>query len=173
MSAGTLTFGPPKVGWPAFSADLARHTEEGFARQRQAPEVEYRGTTYLSGPMRGYAQCNFPAFDEAQKVLEAEGWTVISPAEHDRRAHHFDAVGCKDCSNAELLLADFPLDGAILWDLEQIIKNVTAIHLLPGWRGSSGARLEHEAALFAHREIWYPTEDYGWRTTPPAWELTP
>jgi hypothetical protein len=36
---------------------------------------------YISGPMTGYPDLNFPAFHLAASVLRSEGFTVISPAE--------------------------------------------------------------------------------------------
>lgn len=39
---------------------------------------------YISGPMRGYPDFNFPAFDKAKEILTAKGFLVISPADMDR-----------------------------------------------------------------------------------------
>ena len=38
---------------------------------------------YLSGPMRGFAEFNAPAFNVAAKRLREEGHEVNSPIEHD------------------------------------------------------------------------------------------
>jgi len=35
---------------------------------------ERRGRIYVSGPMTGYPDLNFPAFNAAADKLEAEGW---------------------------------------------------------------------------------------------------
>ena len=45
-----------------------------------------RPVTYLAGPMRGYKDYNFPAFDAARDQLVKEGWRVISPADIDRHS---------------------------------------------------------------------------------------
>ena len=42
---------------------------------------------YLAGPMRGYANFNFPAFDYAAAKLRNKGFEVFSPAERDRLAY--------------------------------------------------------------------------------------
>jgi len=39
---------------------------------------------YLAGPMRGYDNLNFAAFDLATKELRDAGHTVFTPAENDR-----------------------------------------------------------------------------------------
>ncbi len=41
-------------------------------------------TIYIAGPMSGYPQYNFPAFDEARDELRENGWQVVSPADMDR-----------------------------------------------------------------------------------------
>ena len=38
---------------------------------------------YLAGPMTNIPQFNYPRFFELAKVLRAEGYTIISPAELD------------------------------------------------------------------------------------------
>jgi hypothetical protein len=38
-------------------------------------------TIYISGPMSGLPNLNFPAFYAAQAKLEAEGYKVVNPAE--------------------------------------------------------------------------------------------
>ena len=43
-------------------------------------------TIYVAGPMRGYENYNFPAFDRCSRVLREQGWNVINPAELDKDA---------------------------------------------------------------------------------------
>ena len=40
------------------------------------------GPIYLSGPMTGLPEFNYPAFHEAARRWRAIGWDVINPAEH-------------------------------------------------------------------------------------------
>ena len=47
--------------------------------------VDRKPTIYIAGPMRGYEDGNFPAFDRQARVLEEQGWIVINPAEMDRQ----------------------------------------------------------------------------------------
>jgi len=78
---------------------------------------------YLSGPMTGLPNHNFPAFHDAATELRSMGLEVVNPAE----------------INA--------IPGALPW--EQCLRNdikalcdCDAIILLPGWESSSGAHLE-------------------------------
>ena len=49
-------------------------------------ETDLRPTPsfYVSGPMTGYPDLNFPAFDSFTADYRRKGHIVISPAEHDR-----------------------------------------------------------------------------------------
>jgi hypothetical protein len=90
---------------------------------------------YLAGPMRGYALCNFPAFDYFAERLRNLGHDVWSPAEQDRSLG-FDPKA-DDCLELwEYMLRDLPA-----------VLRADAIALLPGWNYSEGATLE---ALVAH-----------------------
>ena len=40
-------------------------------------------TIYVAGPMRGYENYNYPAFDRCSRVLREQGWNAINPAELD------------------------------------------------------------------------------------------
>lgn len=91
---------------------------------------------YVAGPMRGYDQFNFPAFDHCAKVLRSRGWEVRSPAEHDRDG------GFDETRNS---LDGFDLRAAMRWDLESVCW-ADAVVLLPGWEKSSGVAIELTAA---------------------------
>jgi hypothetical protein len=99
--------------------------------------------------MRGYELFNFPAFDEAQKRVEALGWKVFSPAQMDR------AKGFDPSKHTDEEWAEFFPGGAVevmARDLEAIAKS-DAIILLPGWMKSRGARLELMYAQFLDKEV--------------------
>lgn len=95
---------------------------------------------YLAGPMRGYPEFNFPAFEQATRVLRHHGHTIFSPAEHDLD-NGFDPSGM-DGTIEELAEVGFDLREALRIDTEWICCHAEAIFLLPGWKDSSGARAE-------------------------------
>lgn len=120
---------------------------------------------YLAGPMRGYPQFNFPAFDKAAQLGRSLGWTVISPAEMDRE-NGID----------EDILPALPRNGGtpefirqfINRDVQAIVnllkaENGDAIAVLPKWEGSVGATGEVALGLWAKlrfldAETFYPVE---------------
>jgi hypothetical protein len=108
--------------------------------------------------MRGYKHFNFPAFDEAAACLRSHGWTVVSPAEHDR-ADGFDET--------KESLEGFDMRGALAWDLDQVV-HADAVVLLPGWEDSVGVRAEKAAAEAAKVPlmVFYPGGEDVWRVVP-------
>ena len=79
---------------------------------------------YLSGPMTGIADNNFPAFHDWAARLRAEGFDVVSPAEIE------EAGTWEACLRADL----------------RELATCDAIALMPGWEGSKGAHLELHVA---------------------------
>lgn len=79
---------------------------------------------YLSGPMTGIPDNNFPAFHRWAATLRADGFYVISPAE------------IQEAGTWELCLRA---------DLREL-TTCDAIALMPGWEGSRGAHLELHVA---------------------------
>ena len=100
---------------------------------------------YVAGPMRGYPNFNFPAFDAAAAKLRDEGWEVVSPAEHDRSEGFDESKGEVDSAF---------LVKAFTWDVEQILA-ADAVYFLPGWQASEGATLEHAVAQSTGKKIIY------------------
>lgn len=99
---------------------------------------------YLSGPMTGIPEFNFPRFREVAEDLRSRGHEVVSPAELDEDAGvavrpdqtHLD--GGSDEYNT-LLSRD-----------EHVITNdpeLEAIVFLEGWRDSTGAKREGQRAI--------------------------
>lgn len=82
---------------------------------------------YLSGPMTGLPDFNFPAFHATAYELRAQGLEVINPAEHDE---------APDQPWAVYLRKDI-----------RLLMDCDAIHMLPGWTKSKGAVLEHHIAV--------------------------
>lgn len=89
---------------------------------------------YISGPMTGLPEFNYPAFNEAEKRLnEAGGFTVLNPASRG-------GAGTKSYD----------------WFIRQDIKllaEADAIALLPGWEKSRGATLETYIGTFLEMEV--------------------
>lgn len=99
------------------------------------------GLCYLAGPMSmvGPPTWNYPAFAEAAERLRSAGYKVISPHE----LHEADG--------------SVPWDWYLRRDLAQLIK-CSRIILLPNWRKSPGAKLEHHVAKKLGHEIIYPSQ---------------
>jgi hypothetical protein len=81
---------------------------------------------YVAGPMTGYAELNFPAFQTEAAALRGAGLHVINPAE----INVDPSAGWSACMRA---------------DIAQLVT-CDRIHLLPGWSRSTGATLEHHIA---------------------------
>lgn len=96
---------------------------------------------YLAGPMRGYADSNFPAFDRAAAQLRAKGHTVFNPAEND-------AV-------MEKQGVPITIRRCLEIDLAWICRDADAIAMLPGWHNSSGAQAEYVTARAIGLEVMY------------------
>lgn len=86
---------------------------------------------YLSGPMTGLPDFNFPAFETATAALRELGIVVLSPHEHDLDGG-FDPASDGD---------DFDLRAALEWDIEAVLRS-DAIVVLPGWQSSPGCTVE-------------------------------
>ena len=81
---------------------------------------------YVAGPMTGLPDLNFPAFHAAAEKLRAEGHDAINPAEIVADT----STSWLDCMRA---------------DIAQLVK-CDAVYMLPGWKNSRGATLEHHIA---------------------------
>jgi hypothetical protein len=75
---------------------------------------------YLAGPMTGFEDFNFPAFDKMAADLRARGYTVENPADHG-------------------LVADAEWADYMAYDLTRL-GLCGMIALLPGWLGKLGRR---------------------------------
>lgn len=81
---------------------------------------------YIAGPMTGYEDWNFPAFAAVAASLRSSGETVISPHEIPFDDKTDNPTCLRLCLRA-------------LLDCESLV-------LLPGWRDSKGASVEHAVA---------------------------
>ncbi len=88
---------------------------------------------YIAGPMRGYPEHNFPAFNRAAERFRFAGWDVSNPVEIGEAVF---GNGNPDVPGGEYLRADI-----------RAICDCNAIALLPGWEASTGARAEVALAV--------------------------
>lgn len=106
----------------------------------QLPHAEKKGelelmatkhTVYISGPMTGLPEFNYPAFHEAEARLRALGHEVINPA----------VTGDADTSHI-----DSPTWHDYMASAVKQMERSTALHQLPGWWRSFGAWIERVVA---------------------------
>ena len=81
---------------------------------------------YLSGPMTGFPDLNFPAFNNVAALLRAAGHQIINPAQLDHTSSEW-----ADCLRLDIIH----------------LMSCDGLATLPGWQSSKGARLEVHIAL--------------------------
>ena len=91
---------------------------------------------YLSGPMTGYPDFNYPAFDDADRLLRNKGYIVFNPANQFNRDQSLDWT--------EYMRADI----AAILDCDEVV-------VLDGWEMSLGARLEVAVARSIGLPVWH------------------
>lgn len=82
---------------------------------------------YLSGPMTGYPESNYPLFHKVAAQLRAQGHRVYNPAEFSQER-------------------PFPIRRAFAAYSAFICLEADTLVLLPGWRGSKGVSAERALA---------------------------
>lgn len=85
-----------------------------------------QGRTYIAGPMTGYADFNYPAFNAAAAQLRALSVAAINPADHG-------------------VVPGATWEDYLRSDIAQL-ATCESIYFLPGWSKSRGALLEHHIA---------------------------
>lgn len=114
----------------AYAMGLERGTL--LAKGSVTPAASRINRLYLAGPMTGFEDFNFPAFNKMAAELRAQGYVVENPAEHG-------VVEGADW-------ADY-----MAYDLTRL-GLCGQVAVLPGWENSKGARLEVHIA----RELGMP-----------------
>lgn len=150
---------------PTYDAALASGLEAYYAAQGSR-EVTYSGVFYLAGPMTGYPQFNFPAFDAAAYELRRRGKVILSPAEMDDEDDREKALASLDGAHGATNhdWADY-----LVRDL-MIVVGVDGVVTIPGWEDSSGAQLETFVALMLGKPVVGPYQ-HGNAGTPATQEL--
>lgn len=106
-------------------------------------------TYYLSGPMRGLPEHNYPTFNAVEAALAAwllglihgDGFEILNPA------RNFDGDQGR------------PTTEYMQKDMELVLRSDVVV-LLPGWEKSEGADRETKLAEWTGKEFWLAT-DYG------------
>lgn len=88
---------------------------------------------YLSGPMTGLPDFNYPAFNAKADELFIAGYTVRNPA---------TTIGLDSWEWADWMRAAIKLQ-----------MEADVVHMLPGWRKSRGARIERRLALILGQRV--------------------
>ena len=94
---------------------------------------------YISGPMTGIDDYNFPLFNKVAQELTDLGYEVSNPAEKG-------------------IIEGWSWEQYLVLDLHEVL-DVDCLVMLPGWENSEGAKLEHYVATalkkqtFAYEEF--------------------
>jgi hypothetical protein len=96
---------------------------------------------YIAGPMTGYDDFNFEAFDDAAYKFRLFGFRVLNPADFGSAESTLAEIGGDDAAAAaahrNAMARDLPL-----------VCAADVLYLLEGWQASRGANLEvHTASL--------------------------
>lgn len=94
---------------------------------------------YIAGPITGQPDNNKAKFAEAETLLNGAGYATINP--QNVHEDHCDDDGC-------------PGENAHTWRWYMarrlpLVLESDGVALLPGWRGSRGARIEYGLAVEA------------------------
>lgn len=102
---------------------------------------------YISGPMTGIENFNVEAFDKAEDLIFKLGHCPVNPA--DRARKWMSENGDRPMREDEYQ--------AILKECLKDLCKCDAIMMLPGWRKSRGAKIEHDSARAGGKWIlFYP-----------------
>lgn len=110
---------------------------------------------YVSGPMRGCPDFNFPAFMAAAERLKEMGHVPINPAQRDID-RGFDPAGLSGFEDLGQL--GFNLRHALAIDAVLVCEEADAVLVLDGWERSKGATAEVALA----RACGIPVLRFGW-----------
>ena len=142
-----------KVAWRALA--MLQLELESDAVPTEQPTIEAPITRkggskiYIAGPMRGYPELNFPAFDTARDAFTQAGWIVTSPACLSRASGNTMDRGYLD---HEYNRACAETDTNALLGFRA--ENGDAIAMLPGWETSTGAVAELSLARWLGLRIY-------------------
>ena len=106
-------------------------------------------TIYISGPMKNMADGNLEAFDEAEKQLKQLGYDVLNP-------HKI----CEEVNMRFFEMGKVPeYEDYLKEDIIQMLSKCDKVLVLPGWRGSKGAKLEIANAIACGLDVVFDISD--------------
>ena len=127
---------------------------------------------YVSGPMTGRPDNNYPAFDAAAKRLRDAGHFVINPAELSalfgtqeeldysfQECYLLEDGGYAKQSDNEDAEQDAILARALMDADLAAVRSCDAIYLLRGWEQSRGARKELAEAIVHDKRVMLQEDD--------------
>lgn len=100
---------------------------------------KHKERLYITGPMTGYKELNYPAFERAVKELRTAGYRVTSPHEINKKIYEKKKYGKK-------------YERAVREDVIQMLDRTTHLATLLGWKRSRGSGRETRIA----REFFMP-----------------
>jgi hypothetical protein len=112
------------------------------------PAIERPLRIYVAGPMRGYKDFNFPAFDAKRDEINALGHVAVSPADLDREAGDVD----------EKAGVAPPIEVCMHRDIAALLE-CDAIAFLDGWEYSEGALNEQTVGRILGLKFYYPEDE--------------
>ena len=119
--------------------------EDWISEDVDARFTEDEHTYYLSGPMSGKPDFNFPLFRRAAKTLRERGFNILSPVEMDE------------------FIADLPPWPELIGrDVTALIKHCDGIIMLPDWAASPGSRIELFVAITQGMALFEYTDTQEW-----------
>jgi Domain of unknown function (DUF6378)/Domain of unknown function (DUF4406) len=104
-------------------------------------------TVYISGPMTGLPQYNFPAFDAAEAFLRDAGCHTRNPT-----------VAARQIATADQLAGNDPISNQQLQQIQTLdiryLLESDAVVLLPDWQKSAGAKMEVALAQWMLKPVY-------------------
>lgn len=99
---------------------------------------------FISGPMSGKPEYNFPEFNKRESILRNQGWEVVNPV-----------TICELYGGAEKVTNDKHLFDLMIDKEITELKKCDAIYMLKGWEDSCGAFKEYFVARRLHLYCMY------------------
>jgi len=113
---------------------------------------------YISGPMRGFPQFNFPRFDAVAQLLRNSGVVVFNPSENDQ-CEYPDIDKWPGFAQGDTnTCPKFDLQKSLRWDFARILES-NGIVMLPGWQHSVGAQAERYVAEVTGKDVYIWDEE--------------